>query len=329
MSDRSPDQKMLPTPPTSHYSSQASRRRLNTSEESTKSTSSSSSAKIDDGDIHRIGFPKDLPALPLETAVVKESPELSRQLQPLIINIYAAAGKAGVTFDSVSLVHRFEPGEVPTDDDLTLFIRSKKHSGWITALSEIDSLFVNLKIPWKVEILDDRANQHYFPAHLSPQAAAAWPQIEINILAILGYGSEWQSLTMLNRGNTENESSPTVVIGLRKSAPQDWQKSIYSDIRDVLHQFPEIEIGFMRAFTNFIGDPSFDLDDLSAVQVHLGGSIGLPDRVGTLGGYVTVQSASGQVERMGLTNAHVVENSFMSKGERIVSLIRNSALICW
>lgn len=223
--------KILPTPPASHRSSR--RRRLNSSDESAASSGSGSSIVNDKISKYRVGRPAPLRALPLTTVEVPNYAPYKRIQE----QVHQSLQKLGITYTFAHLVQRYEPGMSPTDEDYTILIEADQHDQWEAALETISGLLpqpTNVRI----EIISPLAHVDFFPTRLDQEFKEAWDiSLRAQIIKALGSGAEWQSLTVLNRGRSREESCPTVTIAITPLANDDWQSDIDSTIYQLLESW--------------------------------------------------------------------------------------------
>ncbi|KAL9130378.1 MAG: hypothetical protein Q9217_001436 [Psora testacea] len=309
---------MLPSPPSTHRSSRSSRRKLNVSEESSSSTGS---VMIDTTSKYRIGIPSPLRALPLESEYPHTGSPAYHDFLRVSDDITIALLEKGVRGFTVSFVQRFEPGDTPTEQDWTVLICTTRQERWVAALEAIHELLLNHGINgFGIEILDSRATQYFYHPVVTDEFRNAWSILQVQIIGALGLGPEWQTLSIFNRGHIEEESTPTVTVGLTKAADLRWQAAKYELLQALLEAHPEIEVAYVRSnllgFTTSPTSPAVCLDvEAFTKPVQMGSSIGI-ESSGTLGGYVTVRY-QGQTEVMGLTNHHVIATDDMTIGELI------------
>lgn len=302
---------MLPTPPSSQSE-------LNNSQEPPQSTGAIMTGPSSN---YRIGLPKPLRPLPLKTEGPSSKSSACKVYLTIQNDLHVELRRANVSGYDLSLVKRYEPGDTPTDEDHTILIHTTKQDGWDVALEAIHGLLQQTNVPnLRVEIMDNRAIQHFWLPKVDDAFRAEWPRVEAQVLGVLGRGCEWETLSVFNQGYTETDSSPTVTIGVTKAADATWRAMMYQRVRELLQSFPTFEapeVAFVRsslpaAEFNSSGMPL--LPDTFTRRVPMGSSIGVNDKSGTLGGYVTVRY-QGQDYVMGLTNHHVISTEDMTDGK--------------
>ena len=141
---------------------------------------------------------------------------------------------AGVTKFSLLLVRRYVLGDEPTDADHTIYIGGSQQSGWVAALDSILAILHQAKLTMNVEFLDPRAIEHFYLPSVSPTLSTKWPHLEVSIINILDKCLEWETMTLLNRGTSEEASKPTVTIGITRRAEKDWQTLMWARLTDLL-----------------------------------------------------------------------------------------------
>ena len=127
-------------------------------------------------------------------------------------------------------------------------------------------------------------------------------------------------MTLYNRGHTEAEARPTVTIGITKAdvGNTEWKATTQSLIQQLLTPFSTIQVAFIGSS---IYKPNVTAQDDETIRwdrppvipsvgsfqgpVAIGSSIGVGQKSGTVGGYLTVKMDN-TGERFGLTNHHVV-----------------------
>ena len=316
---------MLPSPPDSQRGTRADRRKLNSSEESTASTEPSGIIPIDvTASEFRLGIPAPLRALPLITDYVNSDAPVSRAYQPIKYNIYAILRGLNISYSTVDLVQRWEPGQSPNAGDVTILIMAEQSQHWQAALNDIQRLIMRNNLPFmRLEIMNEKAHLSFFLPRSHPAFKDKWnTSIRARVLDTLGLTGQWRSLTILNRGHTQDTSVPTVTIELSETADQLWQQVVYQDILEILEGYSGLvdkHVAFVRPSsltTVDRGPPPAALPvDAFRGRVPMGSSIGIGPSSGTIGGYVKLERG-GQVWTMGLTNHHVIENDTMTANEK-------------
>ena len=227
---------------------------------------------------------------------------------------------AGVSDYTLSLCKRFVAGETPNEKDQTIFIQTKKQPGWQTALGSILKLLRREKAPSiRVEIIDMGAVPQYFLPDVDASFKAAWPSLEVQIIDALGRESpEWETISVFSRGHTKEHSLPTFTIGLTKAASPDWQKQRYDKVKNLLQPHGDVKVAYVRSALLMAGSNTLPSSPRLPVEAFSGpvdmeSSIGVGDKTGTLGGYVTLRFPDRELV-MGLTNHHVISTTELTKG---------------
>lgn len=313
------DQKqyLLPTPPPSTHLSLGS---VSDVERGIPSSSTGSSSLIATANEFRMGAPAPLPGLPLLSRIPNKDSPMYETYKLHQFSFHAALNAADISGYNLSCVFRFPNEHIPSEKDLTILVGTTRQDGWVTAIDSILKILHDNKIQdmFRVEIIDDRANMSYFAPKVDNAFRSAWPKIEASVLYVLGTGVEWETLSVLNQGHTEDESKPTVVVGISDEAEVGWQRDLYRDLKTkVLDEFGDINLAFVRASvfrSERLSTPiSLDVSAFTG-PVTLGSSIGVESKSGTMGGYVQVEYA-GTVQWMAITNHHVIETDDMTAGK--------------
>ncbi|KAG8530592.1 uncharacterized protein KY384_005095 [Bacidia gigantensis] len=148
-----------------------------------------------------------------------------------------------------ALVKRFAPDDKP-DDTATVLVSTTKleNQDWAPAIAAMAEVLIENQLGEKtiVEILDDRAEEYFFPARTDTETQSKfreeWPSnIEPQMLEYLGNGPEWETLTVLNRGRTKEDSHLTVTVGITKKASHSWQIEKYNYLVNMLDSY---NVGF-------------------------------------------------------------------------------------
>ena len=315
---------MLPTPPESHRSPRATRGKLYSSAESTASTQSTGSITIDVTSEFRQGTPAPLRAWPLCTKYISPKSPISMAYQPIKYDVHHILRDLEIDYSTVDLVQRWEPGKSPTAADVTILIMAEQGAQhWQAALNDIQTLIISNNLPFmRLEIMTEEARFFFFLPTSDTALENIWASsLRARVLDTLGLAGQWQSMTILNRGHTQETSVPTVTVELTEAADQLWQQVVYQNVLDILEDYPGLvdkHIAFVRPSSLSIdgGNPSptaLPIDAFSG-PVPMGSSIGVESSTGTIGGYVDVRF-QGKVYTMGLTSHRVVENDSMTAGK--------------
>ena len=280
---------------------------------------------IDQSHEYRLGAPGDLRELPLLTQYSDSVSPISPSwlsIEPVVLNILLTGGIHGF---NTSFVQRFEPGDRPADSDWTILVTTKKKSEqdkekWKKAVESILKIDGVSESHIKIEIMDPRAMQYLFLPQIENSFEKAWESgLEDDIIHALGNGP-WRTMTLYNRGHTEAEARPTVTIGIKKgdAGITEWKATTQVSIKHLLRDFPAIHIAFIRssiykANVAALDDETIRWDRPPVIPsvrsfqgpVAMGSSIGVGQKSGTVGGYLTVK-IKGKYETFGLTNHHVI-----------------------
>lgn len=307
---------LLLTPPASQSEETVSRNRFPSSSE--HSLSSTGSLCLYTGDKYRHGAPHDrLRALPQVSKEIDKSSGLYRSFEELKQPIEGLLHSHQIQYADVDLVHRWDPWQGDSLGILTVLIRAKRNDQWDESLAKIvDVVCDHGHIDWAVEILDRRANQHFFPPKLTTTLSSAWESLRIDVLDILGRGPQWGTLTLLNQGQTTEDSKPTVVIGLMPEADRWWQSLVLRRTKGLIQSSGNFLVTFIRSGLLFydrghLAPPQTTLSPTEALsKVSLGASIGIGrSGTGTLGGFLRLKDPKSQREyAMGFTCHHVIGN---------------------
>lgn len=262
-------------------------------------------------------------ALPLRTTYVSPKSPISVAYQPIKYDVHQILRDLGISYSTVDLVQRWEPGKSPTAADITILIEAEQSQHWQAALNDIQTLIIKNKLPFmRLEIMNEKAILNFFLPTSNTALKGIWDSsLKARVLDTLGLAGQWQSLTILNRGHTQDISVPTVTIELTESADQLWQQVVYQNVLEMLEDYPGLvdkHIAFVRPSTlaNVERNPppaALPADAFSGL-VSMGSSIGIGPSSGTIGGYVDLRFQR-KVYTMGLTNHHVVENDTMTAGK--------------
>ena len=122
----------------------------------------------------------------------------------------------------------------------------------------------------------------------------------------------------MNYGPTEDESVPTVIVGVANRADFEWQRWTYEQIVNIIGHVASLDVIYFRSTFTLLGTksrPPIMIDPKDCVgPVTIGTSIGVQGRTGTLGGFLKVKYA-GQVYTMALTCHHVIRSKTISEGK--------------
>lgn len=210
---------MLPTPPTSSSEESVPRARFPSS--TGQLPSSTASLKVSTADMYRQGAPHEtLRALPQDTRNMSHSSAAYQAFEKIRVNIGQILHARNINPSDFDLVHRWDRWQGNSAGLVTVFVQAKKSEHWTEAICEIiDLVYERGHLTWAVEFIDKRAIENSFPAQLSPSFNKDWPSLESKILDIIGIDDrQWRTLSVLNRGHTEADSTPTVIIGLTEKA---------------------------------------------------------------------------------------------------------------
>ena len=270
---------------------------------------------IDTSDKYRIGTPAPLPALPLAIRHPDPGSPRSHAFKSIELSILGALQNSSLRPYSLHMAQRYVFGEIPTDDDYTILIHTEQQDHWVSVVDTILEILQANNLRFRIEIWDVRAILSFFPVQLQPHTARRWESLELEIISLLGRGTDWRILTLLNRGHTREDCVPTVTVGLTGDADATWQKTMYEKLVDLVSQIG-LEVAFIRSHlhaTRFQASPlALNMNDFQD-PVALGSTLGTGERTGTFGGYLNI-SYQGQDFLMGLTTHRVIQMDSITKG---------------
>ena len=303
---------LLPTPPVIHREGYQSHRQFRPDE-------ATAIRDIDQTDPFRFGFPNPLPALPLETHAVRMLSPICKQFDTIEYDVNAILRQREILRPHATFVQRSEPDEEPTENDYTILISATKddtmasNEAWFHAVNDIAGLLLDRELQFCIELMDPRAVRKNFLSEVGPELTEAWSHSRINVLGTLGNGPEWRTMSLINRGSTQESSVPTVSIGVTKAASHEWQKAKFEAVCAILSPW-EVDVALFRSSFWFVNKkPHFELDQIRLNHIHPGNSIGSSGQADTLGGHVTILY-QGHKYVMGLTSSHAIEADEMTYG---------------
>ncbi|KAK2867961.1 hypothetical protein FQN49_003295 [Arthroderma sp. PD_2] len=185
-------------------------------------------------------------------------------------------------------------------------------SSWLKACKEILQLFIQKgKTNLQIEIIDERALQCMIsrPVPSTDPFVPVWQDLRGQVLDILG-NSEWTMLSAHLRGLFGGTFVHTIIICVREDSMQNW-----SGVRDAVVELLDdkslsyVAVEILRdTMLQFAEDTILNERDWN-IKARLGGSLGLrgADQFSsTFGGFLELQSSSGEWKKYGVTNYHSV-----------------------
>ena len=281
-------------------------------------------SEIDAASRFRVGHPNPMPPLPLIASIpnyVSSEIGLDRdEWETIYTSIRDIIRSEGLAWFNVNYYQRHFKEVAPSANDNTIFIKATIHNphSAIKLVQAIRQLLLAHGKKLSIEILDDRAREETYVAKLDRSVAQQWQLLEATILEVLGHGPEWRTLNLLNRGESKDESVPTVMVGVTDQADLEWQRRTYKLIVDIVRDLPLLDVIYCRSTFKLLGaefrPPVVWGPEAFSGPLALGTSIGVENHTGTLGGYVKIRY-NGEVHTIGLTCHHVIHSTKMSQGE--------------
>ncbi|KAL9592255.1 MAG: hypothetical protein Q9179_006899, partial [Wetmoreana sp. 5 TL-2023] len=263
--------------------------------------------------MYRMGAPGPLRALPLQTDFTNGRTPARQAYEAVKAGIITSLTNAHISGWTLNLVKQSTLGDTPNDEDYTILIHTHKQDGWFRAVNSILEVLQHNNVSGlRIEIMDNRAVQRFWGPDVGPHFMNAWPALEMQLIGLLGLGDQWNTFNIFNRGHKKEESLPTVTIGLTRKADVEWQTMIYEKIQDLLQRFPTSpEMVYVRSSLQGDSQAVPQQTDAFARLVPMGSGIGIRDKSGTLGGYVTVEYL-GFNYMMALTTHRAITNDGMT-----------------
>ena len=214
---------------------------------------------------YRVGIPA-LQSLPLHTTT---SPPLaaSIKISRFLPRIYEILERRDVDFedDGIDLRHRTIPGDVPSDDDLTLLIDTNWNSDddgqkWYLAAGDIRDLLTTSSVTSniKVELLSWKlvTRRIIEAVEATHPMVEAWPRLNPLVHAIIAESPKleqgWGSIDVLRIGFQSDECAPPMPVTV--SITVDWSLDHWDwvraerEIKNLLERnhLSDVEVEFLR-----------------------------------------------------------------------------------
>jgi hypothetical protein len=281
---------------------------------------------------YRIGYPK-LPVLPVETTVLRESPDTFfpnfsyrwRDIQDIL-------AKWSIPQSGVFFAYRENCRKDVADSErhpTLVIVSTYEHNcqgDWVKAVSEISAYLLQFGINQTIELVDERV--YYESFYTSPILSTdcklidGWNSILSEFLTTIEH-RDWVAIDALYREFPSRGMQPTVIVNARDANDNIWWDQTLPRLHGLLQENGlELDIvllflpglRFTMAGSDTRPDPivreDFYEDTIYMVtSCATSGSTGS----GTLGGGLKLQSGSSVLE-LGLTNCHVLKDAFSNHG---------------
>lgn len=284
-----------------------------------------------------MGAPAPLQPLPLCSS--SPDPKFLDVWNELRPEIHEILDGKGVQWKAVQLLNRHQQEDEPNIEESTIFVSATKNNddSWTIAIDALVTLLLDKRATnMNIEFMDSRANKWFYHPRHNTDFAHDWPTIRNKVLAVLGTQEEWASMTLLRRGHDEGNSSLTITIETPRETPLGWKASTYDQVKDIVAPYDYfIDVVFVLS-SRYSGEETsltpLSVDAFRENPVDMGDSLGVKgdtDSGSTIGGYITLQSKSGDQRQFALTNSHCVESDAMTNGMFFNSFPTMVVLTCY